>query len=91
LLAACTASTACFFFTFDADDAFLRADGFDGELHAAHQFSGAFFHRHGVFVQEWFALRAVGDDGLGLGVELDVRRKSAAARAHDAGLPDFFC
>ncbi len=69
----------------------LRADGFHRELHAAHQFGGAFFHDDGVLVQERFAFRAVGDDGFGLGVELDVRRKSAAARADDAGLPNFFC
>ena len=78
-------------FAFDADDAFVRADGFHGELHSAHQFGGAFFHDDGVLVQERFAFRAVGDDGFSLGVEFDVRGESAAARADDAGQSDFFC
>ena len=80
-----------FLFAFDADDAFLRADGFHRELHTAHQLSGAFFHDDGVLVQQRFAFCAVGDDGFGLGVELDVRRKSAAARTDYARLSNFFC
>ena len=67
----------------------LRADGLDGELHAAHQRGGFLLHEHGVLVQQRFALRAVGDEGVGLGGELDVRGKSAAARADHAGLSDF--
>ena len=80
-----------FLLALDANDAFARTDGFHGKLHAAHEFGGAFFHDHGVLVQERFAFRAVGDHGFGLRVEFDVRRKSAAARADHAGEPNFFC
>ena len=73
-----------------ADDAFARADGFHGQLHAAHDFGGAFLHDDCVLMQKRFAFRAVGDDGFGPGAELDVRGKPSAPRAHDAGLPNFF-
>ena len=47
---------------------------------------GVFFHDDGVLVRQRLAFRAVGDDGIRLGVELHVRRKTATAR-----LPYFFC
>ena len=51
---------------------------------------GEVFHHHGVLVQERLAFGAVGDDGVGLGGELDVSGKTAAAGADDAGFFDFF-
>jgi hypothetical protein len=45
-------------------------------------------HDFEVFVQQRFALRAVGDDGVGSRGEFDMRGKAAAARADDAGQPD---
>ena len=80
-----------FLFGLHANDTVLRADGFHRELDAAHHVGSTFFHRHGVLVQERFAFCAVGDDHFRLGAEFDVRGKTAAARADDAGLPDFVC
>ena len=78
-----------FFFGFDADDDVFRADGLGGQLHAFHQRGGLFLHEHGVLVEQRFAFRAVGDEGVGPGGEFDVRGKPTAARADHAGLPDF--
>jgi hypothetical protein len=46
------------------------------------------FHHGGVLVQERLAFGAVGDDGVSLGGEFDVRGESAAARTDDTGFFD---
>ena len=74
----------------DAHDAGARADGLHGEPHALHDLRGLMLHHDGVLVQERLALGAVGDDRVRLGRQLDMRGKSAAARAHHPGPSDLF-
>jgi hypothetical protein len=45
-------------------------------------------HYRCVLVQQWLTLCAVGNHRIGVGGEFDVRRKAAAASAHDSCLTD---
>ena len=87
----CTASTACFFLPLTPMTPSRAPTASMASCMPRTSSAALSLHDDRVLVQQRFAFRAVGDDGFRLGVELDVRRKTAAARAHHAGLPDFFC